>query len=81
MIVIMANNLKMNTPYHTILIILCLFLLALGEEMTLRSRLNTNQLYRSPNVKANQLYSIAVDRVSSSAEGDPSRCKSVPKTI
>jgi len=66
---------------HKIIILFCLVLLVWGEEVTLRNRLNTNQLYRSPNVKIDQLYSIAVDRVSSSAEGDPSPCKSVPKTI
>lgn len=62
-------------------LIACITILASAEEVTLRTRLNTDQRYRSDNVKASELYAISVDRMSSSVESETSRCRAVPKSI
>jgi hypothetical protein len=58
----------MPVSKFSIILIPYLILLATCDEVTLRTRLNTDQIYRSSNVKASELYAISVDRISSTAE-------------
>ena len=53
--------------------------LARTGEVLLRSKLNTDQQYRSPNLPSNELYSIGVTRTESSLESESSKCRAVNK--
>ena len=56
-------------------------LMAEASRMELKSRIKTEQVYRTPNIPSNWIYAIDVKRVESNSAGEDSRCWPVPRTI
>jgi hypothetical protein len=69
---------------HSLVKTLCMWILLLGANalpFELRSRIKTEEVYRTSNIPSNRIYSIDVKRVDSNKAEEVSRCWSVPRTI
>jgi hypothetical protein len=55
--------------------------LIFSQKAVIKSKIKTEQYYRSVNIETNQIYAIEATKIGSSQEDENNKCKSIERSV